>query len=94
MSSTAGRKGHVYRKLHADQKSKGLPCYICGQPINYQARDPNADDAFSLDHIKAWQHFPELRTDPANLASAHQLCNKSKGDRDLAPGLGQRSREW
>lgn len=94
MGKHSGRKGARYRKMRRDQRDKKLPCYICGQPINYGAKDPNADDAFSLDHIKPWEHFPELRTDPANMASTHQLCNKQKGDRELAPGLGNRSREW
>lgn len=94
MSTGGERKGHRYRQLHAAQKAKGLPCYLCGQPIDYAARNPNDDEAFSLEHIKSWRDYPELRYDPANAASSHQRCNKAKGNRPLEPGLGNRSREW
>jgi 5-methylcytosine-specific restriction endonuclease McrA len=94
MGKSAGRSGGRWRALHKAQRARRLPCYLCGLPINYEARDANADDAFSVDHIKPWRNFPELREDPANLASAHQLCNKQKSSRPLRPGLGIRSRDW
>lgn len=94
MSKRAGRAGGRWRVLRRNQRAKMLPCYLCGNPINYSARDPNADDAFSVDHMQSWRDYPELREDPANLASAHQLCNKQKSNKDNDPGLGNRSREW
>ena len=92
--SQAGRSGFRWRALCKAQRAKKLPCYLCGQPINYLARSQYADDAFSVDHIKSWRDYPELREDPANLASAHLLCNKQKGSGPLASSLGIRSREW
>jgi 5-methylcytosine-specific restriction endonuclease McrA len=79
--------GHTYRKLKADQRAKGLPCWICGQPIDYRAANPDDDDAFSYDHVKPWRDYPELRYDPDNGRSAHQRCNKSRGLGQRAPAL-------
>lgn len=62
-------------------------------PINYDAVYP-ADDSFTVEHIKSWINHPELREDPANLASAHARCNKSKGKREMPAGLGLLSEEW
>jgi 5-methylcytosine-specific restriction endonuclease McrA len=82
-----GYNGHSYRKLKREQRAKLLPCWLCGQPINYQATDPNADDAFSYDHYKPWNQYPALRYDPDNGRSAHQRCNKSRGQGQQAEAL-------
>lgn len=91
-----GFNGHNYRKIKAAQRAKGLPCWLCGQPINYHAADPNADDAFSYDHYKPWEQYPALRYDPDNGRSAHQLCNKQRqtGQRAAALDIGAASELW
>lgn len=90
----AGRSGSNYRRLRENQKAKRLPCWICGQRINYEARDPNADDAFSYDHYLPLSTHPELAEEPENGRSAHQKCNKARGNRPDKPGLGRTSRAW
>ena len=83
------------KALKKAQRAKGLPCWICGQPINYQAEDPNADDAFSFDHYWPWQTHPGLREDPGNARSAHQKCNKQRGETMLLePDLGDLVEQW
>lgn len=88
------RGGHAYRTLLANQRAKHLPCWLCGQPINYNAANPNDDDAFSYDHAKPWSTHPHLRLDPDNGRSAHIRCNKSRGNRPPRPQLGQASEPW
>ena len=57
----------------------GLPCHLCGQPIDYDlpAGDPMA---YELDEI-----VPVSRGgdpfDPDNVAPAHRICNQRKGNR-------------
>lgn len=90
---SAGRGGSNWRRLVADQKAKRSVCYICGQKIDYDAEYP-APESFTVDHIKSWIHHPELREDPANLASAHARCNKSKGKGEAPITLGMLSEDW
>jgi len=79
--------------LVANQRAKQLPCWICRQPINYEAK-ANSSDAFEVDHIKPVSTHPELAEEPMNLASSHGGCNRSKGARALKPTLGNTSRNW
>ncbi|POH62203.1 HNH endonuclease [Cryobacterium zongtaii] len=90
---SAGRSGSRWRTLCKNQKAKGLVCWLCGQPIDYKLKSPHVD-SFTVDHVKSWKHHPELREDPANLASAHRRCNSSKGAGAAKPGLGNLSEEW
>lgn len=85
---------HAYRKLVDNQRAKLLPCWLCGQPINYRATNPNDPDAYSYDHAQPWSTHPALRYDPDNGRSAHQRCNKSRGNKTPAPGLGIASEKW
>lgn len=89
----SNRSTRLMRKLKAAQRAKRLPCWLCGQPINYSLPhdDPNS---FSYDHIEPWSTHPDLRFDPANGASAHLRCNKSRGNRKPSPGLGLLSQQW
>lgn len=89
----AGRRGARYRRLVAAQRAKGLPCWLCGQPIDYSA-PPGHPNAFEYDHAQPWSTHPELREDPANGRSSHGRCNRSRGNQPPNPGLGQTSRAW
>ncbi len=91
--SSAGRRGSRWRTLVANQRAKHQPCYMDGQPIDYTLEwpDPNS---FSVDHIKSWIDHPELREDPANLASAHLKCNQAKGKGAAPVTIGLTSEEW
>jgi len=88
----AGRSGRRWRTLSAQLKAQRLPCWLCGQPINYDNDgDPHA---FTVDHVKPRSTHPELAEDPTNLRPAGARCNKSRGARDPKPGLGTTSRDW
>ena len=67
------------RTLH---RATGMPCWICGKPINYNA--PHLDPGeFVVDHI-----IPIARGGPdviENTAPAHRACNRAKSDRAYAP---------
>lgn len=93
------------QKTHAERKAmkqrlaaavqRGEPCYICGQPIDYQGAKTYDYDAPTIDHIKPWRDYPELRADMGNLAPTHRACNSSKGVKQSAlPAHGNASRDW
>lgn len=69
---------HAYRQLRTKQRNKGLPCWLCGLPIDYHA-PPRTRWSFTLDHV-----IPRsLGGDPlseANSRSAHYSCNSSRGN--------------
>lgn len=92
MSENAGRRGSRWNKLKAEQRSKRLPCCLCGQAIDYSLKHPDPG-SFSVQHHKDWHTHPELREDPANLGSAHLGCNSSAG-RDGKPSIGATSEPW
>lgn len=84
------RRGSDYRwkQVAKAQRAKRLPCWHCGQPIDYDAPRYHRD-SFSADHLKPWSRYPELRYDPGNVVSSHLHCNQSKGDREsFGAGLG------
>lgn len=69
--------GNARRKLRARIRSLGLPCAICGRPIDYSlpAGHPMS---YELDEV-----VPVSRggspTDPRNVQPAHRICNERKG---------------
>lgn len=78
----------AWKRLTDAQRSKRLPCFLCGQPIDYTLKWPDPG-SFSADHIKPWIRHVELRLDPGNVVSAHLRCNQSKGDSEhYTVGLG------
>jgi 5-methylcytosine-specific restriction endonuclease McrA len=89
----AGRRGYRWRKLVANVKARGDACWLCGQPINYQATYPEPD-SFVVDHAKSWINHPDLREDPANLMASHARCNAAKGSNEAPQTLGITSEEW
>lgn len=89
--------GHARRQVRAWLRAQGLPCHICGRPIDYDlpAGDPWS---FEVDEI-----VPVSRggspIDRANVAPAHRICNERRGNRmpgdARASGLAvRRSRGW
>lgn len=89
--------GNERRKLRAWLRSQGLPCHICGQPIDYglPAGDPMS---FEVDEIVPVSRGGDP-LDRSNVAPAHRICNQRKGNR--MPGDGERprapirtSRDW
>lgn len=89
------RKGRPYRRLCAWQRSLGLPCWRCGQNIDYSITGPEAQrsrEAFTLDHYTPISRGGSL-LDPANARSAHRRCNSSRGNR-TDPVPVPTSRSW
>ncbi len=73
------RNGHRRRTLRKRVKAMGLPCAICGQPIDYDlpALHPMS---YELDKIVPVS-LGGSEIDPDNVQPAHRICNERKGSR-------------
>lgn len=88
----------------------GLPCHICGQPIDYDLAtytDPTDGRvkrhplSFELDELVPVSRGGDP-LDPGNVAPAHRICNQRRGAKELrlrppadaSPGGLPTSREW
>lgn len=69
------------------------PCWICGQPIDYQAA-PGSPDAWEPDHVKPVSKYPELELSLSNIAPSHCSCNRARGDGSGADKIGRTTRAW
>ncbi|WP_051191578.1 HNH endonuclease [Microbacterium luticocti] len=69
------------------------PCWLCGQPIDYDApaHDPAALD---LDHAKPIETHPHLALDSSNCRPSHCRCNRSRGSRAPRPEMGMVTEDW
>lgn len=81
--------GSLRRKNRARLKAMGLPCHICGRPINYdEPSDVKHPLSFVIDEkipVSRWKEFgyPSPRAvaeDWNNLAAAHYICNQRKSN--------------
>ena len=94
-NSTAGRK--VRARCFDRDRRRGARCIWCGGVIDYslgpytRGGDTNA---WSPEHVKPRDKYPELALDPANIAAAHFHCNAARGSRAGLTNLGRPSREW
>ena len=81
--------GHRRDELRRWLRSQGLPCHICGLPIDYSlpAGHPMS---FEVDEIvpvsKGGSPF-----DRSNVAPAHRICNQRRGCKPL--GSAPRARD-
>jgi len=66
-------------KLRALIKQRGLPCALCGQPIDYSlpAGDPLS---YELDEIVPVSRGGDPLSE-SNVQPAHRICNQRKGNR-------------
>jgi 5-methylcytosine-specific restriction endonuclease McrA len=73
--------GHRWRRLRdrfrADCRNRRAPCWICRQPIDYQA-PPQTPTAFEADHYKPVTTHQWLAYDYTNLRPAHVKCNRAR----------------
>lgn len=99
-SRTTGRSGRPWRRRRQYFKQLGLPCSLCGQPIDYELpyRDPVTGVvnpwSFVLDHDTPISRGGD-RLDYDNLRPAHDRCNKRKGARVTQGGNPlHTSRRW
>ena len=73
------RNGTRRRALRARVKAMGLPCALCGQPIDYSlpAGHPMS---YELDEIVPVS-LGGSELDPDNVQPAHRICNQRKGNK-------------
>ena len=75
--------GNARRKLRNRVRSLGLPCAICGKPIDYSlpARHPMS---YELDEVLPVALGGDP-LDPLNVQPTHRICNERKGVSHGAP---------
>ena len=73
------RNGYRRRALRKRVKAMGMPCAICGQPIDYDlpALHPMS---YELDEIVPVS-LGGSELDPDNVQPAHRICNQRKGNK-------------
>lgn len=77
------QNGHRRDKLRRQVAAEGLPCHLCGHPIDYSlpAGHPMS---YELDEIvpvsKGGDPFSR-----DNVAPAHRICNQKRGNKGIAP---------
>jgi len=69
--------GHRRRQLRKRVASLGLPCAICGKPIDYSL-EPGHPMSYELDE-KTPVALGGDPLDPRNVQPAHRICNERKG---------------
>lgn len=71
----------------------GLPCSVCGRPIDYDAPSDSAHPySFVVDEIRPVARYKEFGYSSAtaaaldwdNLQPCHYICNQAKGARTMA----------
>lgn len=60
----------------------GLPCAICGCPIDYELKTPHPL-SYELDEIVP-RRFGGSPIDPNNVQPTHRACNRRKYDKEQA----------
>lgn len=91
--NTTGWAGRRAQDARAQLRSRGLPCWLCGQAIRYDLEWPDPQ-SFTLDHVRPRSTHPDLAYDPGNWAPAHWGCNLQRQNRAPSPGLGDTSENW
>lgn len=79
------RRSYKRDRLRERVRSQGLPCHICGCPIDYSL-PAGHPWSFELDEVfPVGKLPPELRkaaaSDPNNCLPAHRRCNQRKSDK-------------
>ena len=76
------QNGARWRKLRAQARqrdhTRNAPCWICHQPIDYQATRKTSDDAWEPDHYHPRSTHPHLTYEISNLRPSHAKCNQSR----------------
>jgi 5-methylcytosine-specific restriction endonuclease McrA len=90
-SSAEYRRTQQKARNHAAQTKQ--PCWLCGQPINYQLKHPHPK-AWTLDHAIPIKQNPALILQPTNFRSAHWDCNTHRGTDQPTTTRTQPSENW
>ena len=75
-------------------KARQAPCHICGQRIDYAAKQSSTPDSYEPDHMVDVASHPELALLPENVKPSHRRCNRARGKKAGIDNLGNRSRDW
>ena len=73
------------------------PCHWCGNPIDYSKgpyRRGGDVWAWSPEHVRPRDRWPELTLVASNIVAAHFHCNAARADRAGLAVMGVRSRRW
>lgn len=70
----------AWRAVRARVLARSTVCHLCGRP-----------GSTTVDHLNPYALGGDL-LDEANLAPAHETCNKRRGTKPIADAVG--SREW
>ena len=97
------RRSHARDMLRKQMIAQGLPCHICGMPIDYSL-PPRHPMSFEMDELIPISRLPvEQRKaaacDPANVKPAHKICNQHKSNKLMHELKGtslpiKRTRNW
>lgn len=96
VSDHKGRRTRRFRALAKLLRSKGHPCWLCTEPIDYTLSHEDLR-AFSVDHKEPKSKRPDLAEVYSNLRAAHRECNDKKGAGEYTPQgrlLGRLSESW
>ncbi|MDK8637518.1 HNH endonuclease [Corynebacterium imitans] len=89
-----GRRAVEVTAAYREQcAADGLPCWLCGQPIDYNAAG-GTPNAFELDHFYPRTDYPELTWEESNFRPSHSGCNRSRGKRDAPAAIGPTTIAW
>lgn len=82
--------GAARRKVRSWLKAQGLPCALCGRPIDYSlpARDPWS---FEVDEIVPVS-LGGSPYDKGNVQPAHRICNEKRSNMTMEQLRGRGSR--
>lgn len=89
----ARRWAQLTARLAATWAQHAAPCWLCGQPIDYQADRRRHPNALNVDHVIPRSARPDLAFARSNLRPAHRHCNLSRGNK-THPGHRISTREW
>jgi hypothetical protein len=86
MVASHERGGYRWRKIAAKFKiecqRRNDPCWLCDQPIDYDA-PPQTASAFEADHFRPASTHPQLALIVGNLRPSHSSCNRSRGTKTV-----------
>lgn len=81
------------KNQHNKDGSIGAPCWLDGEPIDYQLKFPHPR-SWSLDHAVPIKENMALMLNAANFRSAHLDCNNHRGTDQPRIELGEPSEIW
>jgi len=62
-------------------KMANLPCHLCGQTIDYRAKQ--TPDSFEVDHYYPISERPDLVFNERWLRPSHARCNHQRGNKPI-----------